>query len=91
MHMIQSQVVPGFSSSGYSQTKSGFGPSFSNVNGSVGGRFGSTELARSKVNDPMKESTMSYMRSIYRGTPNISEERLRQISDNFLRLYGTDR
>ena len=84
--------MPGYSSSSsnFAQTKSGFGMDY-NINSSVGGRFGANDLGRSKAVDPMKESTMSYMRSIYRGTPNISEERLRQISDNFLRLYGTDR
>ena len=53
----------------------------------------SNVFSNSQINsrDPMKESTMSYIRSISRNIPNISEERLRTISDNFMRLYGTDR
>ena len=71
MHMIQSQVMPGYSGSNLSQSKSGFGMDY-NMNSSMGSRFGANDLGKSKAVDPMKESTMSYMRSIYRGTPNIS-------------------
>lgn len=31
------------------------------------------------------------MKSIYRGIPSLSEDRLKVISQNFMRLYGTDR
>lgn len=31
------------------------------------------------------------MKAIYRGISNLSEQRLREISQNFLRLYGTDK
>ena len=35
-----------------------------NMSGSnVGGRFGTNDLGRSKTVDPMKESTMNYMRA----------------------------
>ena len=78
INMIQSQVV---NNSPFSATHN------STMHGSRFGGMGGS----SRVIDPMKESTMSYIRSISRGIPNISEERLKQITDNFIRLYGTDR
>ena len=32
---------------------------------------------------------MSYVRAVYKITPNLSEDRIRQIADNFMKLYGT--
>ncbi len=76
--MIQSQI--GSSTNAF----------YSNAKGStVTDRFAGSA---SRVNvDPMKESTINYMKSIYRGIPSLSEDRLRNISQNFMRLYGTDR
>ena len=45
--------------------------------------------SNNQTRNPMNESTISYMRNIYRGIPSLSEERLRQISGNFMKLYGT--
>lgn len=34
---------------------------------------------------------MSYVRAIYKIIPNLGEDRIRQISENFIRLYGTNK
>lgn len=77
--MIQSQIG-GSSASGFYNSAKG---------STVGDRFTGT-TSRANV-DPMKESTINYMKSIYRGIGNLSEDRLKVISQNFMRLYGTDR
>jgi hypothetical protein len=92
--MIQSQVVnnSSYGNAFYNGLKS------SNVGGnfnSFADRFGKSTvsgMSTSRVGvDPMKESTINYMKSIYRGIPSLPEDRLRVISQNFMRLYGTDR
>jgi|JI7StandDraft_1071085.scaffolds.fasta_scaffold449487_1 hypothetical protein len=94
--MIQSQVVNNGSGNGFYSTgrSSNVGGNFNNF----GDRFGvsvvsgGSGVTGSRVGiDPMKESTINYMKSIYRGIPSLSEDRLRNISQNFMRLYGTDR
>lgn len=76
--MIQSQI--GGSTNGFYNTSKG---------STVTDRFVSSS---SRVNiDPMKESTINYMKSIYRGIPSLNDDRLKVISQNFMRLYGTDR
>ena len=103
--MIQSQVMPAnthttthttttiSSNTGFgAPSRSGMFGNDSFMQGSMVGRFGaSNNVGASRSIDPMKESTMSYMRAINRGINGLSEERLREISENFLRLYGTDR
>lgn len=49
-----------------------------------------SQVISNSSRNPMNESTINYMRSIYRGIPNLTEDRLRQISDNFIKLYGTN-
>lgn len=65
--MIQSQVVNNSGNAFYPNLKS----SGINSNGLLSDRFNNT-ISNSRVSDPMKESTVSYMRSIYRGIPNLS-------------------
>lgn len=49
-----------------------------------------SQVISNSSRNPMNESTINYMRSIYRGIPNLTEDRLRQISDNFIKLYGNN-
>ena len=76
--MIQSQV-------GSSSTNNAF---YSVKNNSINDNFGSS--SRISI-DPMKESTINYIKTFSRGMGALSEDRLKAISQNFLRLYGTDR
>ena len=79
--MIQSQVMNNSSSSAFSSS-------------TVTDRFGPTSNSNRSI-DPMKESTMNYVRNAYKAfgnnLGNLPEDRLKYISENFLRLYGTDR
>ena len=59
----------------------------SNVNG-----FSMSSISNNRTAiDPMKQSTMNYVRNVYRGLGNLPQERIKTISQNFIRLYGTNR
>ena len=87
INMIKSQVIPE-SDRSYNLSQSGFYSGGYNSNSGFANNQYST-VRSSKVVDPMKESTMSYARAVYKITPNLSQDRIRQIAENFLKLYGT--
>lgn len=78
--MIQSQVGGSSSGNGFYNSAKG---------SSVGDRFTNTS---SRVNvDPMKDSTINYVKTFSRGIGPLNDDRLKVIAQNFMRLYGTDR
>lgn len=50
-----------------------------------------SQVVNNSTRNPMADSTINYMRSIYRGIPGLSEDRLRYIAENFMKMYGTGR
>lgn len=97
---ISSSNSPGYTYESHrsiiiNRTEKEIEPTKLDFKGNVDSKFPSANLIQSQVfsnngRNSMNESTINYMRSIYRGIPGLSEDRLRQITNNFIKLYGTN-
>ena len=67
--MIKSQVVSD-SERGFTSASGFYSGGYNSNSGFAANQYGS--IKNSRVGDPMKDSTMSYVRAVYKMTPNIT-------------------